>query len=238
MEYELITGEKLKSEFLFLTEQRFLFAKKSVYKGITYYNCYDELCSIRVKVDERGHCQYTTENESHLHDHHYEIFLKWKLINEIKTSVRTTTMTPKEAFDEHCNRPLFQNVARELEFYSIKTTLHRIKRRECPREPITASDIPSIFEDENVLARFGKTVQVSQDIFYKGCVNSGREGGGESVVSCIFASETIIRKINLTAPSQRKFYLDGTFYVVPSMFYQLLIVTFKLKKSLFLSFMC
>lgn len=64
---------------------------------------------------------------------------------------------------------------------------------------------------------------MSQDIFYKGCVRSG----GESVVSCIFASETIIKKINLTAPCDRKFYLDGTFFVVPSMFYQLLIITFQ-----------
>lgn len=203
-----------------------LFSKKSVYKGITYFKCYDEFCTTRIKVDERGVCQYTTEN-CHLHDPHNEIFLKWKLINEIKTCIRTTTMTPKEAFDEHCNRPLFQSVARELEFYSIKTTLHRIKRRECPREPITANDIPSIFEDDNVFARFGKTVQVSQDIFYKGCVNSGRERGGESVVSCIFASDTIIKKINQTDQLQRKFYLDGTFYVVPDIFYQLLIVTFQ-----------
>lgn len=77
-------------------------------------------------------------------------------VNEIKTCVRTTTMTPKETFDEHYNRPLFQSVAREVEFYSIKITLHRIKRRECPREPITSSDIPSIFEDDNVLPGLGK----------------------------------------------------------------------------------
>lgn len=226
MEYELVPGEKLKTQFLFLVESKFLFMKKSVYKEITYFVCYDDQCSVRLKVDNRGNCVYVNEN-IHLHDHHLQIFLKWKLVNEIKCSIRTTTMTPKEAFDESCNKPIYQNVARELEFYSMKSTLHRIKRKECPSEP-TANNIPDFFDNEHVMTRFGQTIQVNPDVFYRGCV-----GNGENDVSCVFASETIIKKIRLTAPAERKYYIDGTFYVVPAMFYQLVIMTFQVDNTTF-----
>lgn len=85
-----------------------------------------------------------SNDDIHFHDNHLQIFLKWKLVNEIKCCTRSTIMTPKEAFDQCCNMPCYQLVSRELEFYSMKS-LHRIKRKECPSEPVTANSISKFF---------------------------------------------------------------------------------------------
>lgn len=76
--------------------------------------------------------------------------------------------------------------------------------------------------------RFGQTIQVVPEVFYRGCVDNG-----DGDVSCIFASETSIKQIKLTSKQQIKYYIDGTFFVVPSMFYQLVIITFQVENTTF-----
>lgn len=218
MDYELIDGERKGSSFLYLNQEKFFFRSKSR-PGSTYFDCFEDLCNVRVKIDQNNICTVSSSEHFHDHENHQQIFLKWKLINEIKNQVRVSTSTCKDIFDEICAKAEYQTAARQLQFNSLKSTLYRIRKAECPGNPLNASDVEALFENVNTLERFGKTKTANPQLFYQGTISEGDK------VAVIFGSPQIIQRLSET---NRRYYVDGTFSVVPNQFYQLLIVGIEL----------
>lgn len=223
MNYEIVEGERKGSSFVYLTNDKYLFRQKSKSGDIRYFECFDDICDARIKIQPDNLCSYVRQIE-HYHDTHHEIFLKWKLLNEIKDKVRTSTRTCKEIFDDICEKIEYRGVARQLQFGSLKATLHRIRKSEAPENPHQAANVEAIFDDPATFERFGKSLGVNPEPFYRGTITIGEK------VGVIFGSGDIIRNLNQT---NRRYYIDGTFSIVPQQFYQLLIVGVEYEKHMF-----
>lgn len=135
-----------------------------------------------------------------------------------------STSTCKEVFDETCAKTEYQSVARQLQFGNLKATLYRVRKEGCPGNPQRTSEVEEIFSVQGTYERFGKTIGVNPQPFYRGTVKIGEK------IGVIFSSPEIQRKLHQT---NRHYYIDATFSVVPQQFYQLLIVGVEYEKHMF-----
>lgn len=90
MDYTIVPGERKGSLFIYLTDEKFLFRQKSKRGGTTYFECFEDCCSARIKIDINSSCSYIA-NREHIHEIHESSFLKWRVTNEIKEKVRMST---------------------------------------------------------------------------------------------------------------------------------------------------
>lgn len=100
----------------------------------------------------------------HTLETHEQIYLKWKLTNEIKDLVRMSHSSCKEVFDEVCGKAEYQNVARQLLFGNLKSTSHRIRKAECPSNPASPIDVQTLFELPGTMEGFGKTLTLYPEL--------------------------------------------------------------------------
>lgn len=98
----------------------------------------------------------------------------------------------------------------------MKRQLSRLKNKRYPKRPETINQIRNAFSDLD-LYEFCETLDKSKRL-YVDTVES------EGYSFCLFASFGTIDFITQNI-SQRRYLVDGTFKVVPSQFYQLLIIS-------------
>lgn len=119
----------------------------------------------------------------------------------------------------------FRNQSSDLQFSTYERTLRRIKNSSMPPSPKDIEGIEEAFANEEVNRLYGQTMHtdnVDKNQFYRTTYRCDDFGYS------VFASQRTIDLIhdNYTV-AQRKYLMDATFYVVPLLFMQLLIIYFQ-----------
>lgn len=117
------------------------------------------------------------------------------------------------------HRKNFRLLETDLEFNKIKRQLYRIKNSKYPKIPRTIGEIKEVYEEANILEKFGRNLDETHEL-YVGTVEKA------TYSFTVFVSHKTIDLVEKNIPpSHRKYLIDGTFKIVPSQFYQLMIIS-------------
>lgn len=104
----------------------------------------------------------------------------------------------------------------------IKRNCVRLKNLISPNAPRTVSGVASVFENEATMLKYGYTCSANPVRFYVGCEDEIDYG------FVTFKSQVLIDQ--LAKISEKEYYIDGTFRVVPNgEFAQLLVLHYEYK---------
>lgn len=87
MQFEIVNGQRRNSKLLYSIDEKQLYIKKSVIRGITYYTCYKKNCKSRVDVSRDGVLTKAANFIEHNHLDEEKLFLELKAIKKIKDDV-------------------------------------------------------------------------------------------------------------------------------------------------------
>lgn len=119
----------------------------------------------------------------------------------------------------------------QLKYSSVKFQLQKIRDRQYPKNPIqnegdTFLDIhkkyTAIMNEPNILEEFGQTLDKNNQLYFGSVLRS-------TYAFHVFASERIID--NVKKLKKKNYLIDGTFSIVPRLFYQLLIIAVEYKND-------
>lgn len=110
----------------------------------------------------------------------------------------------------------------KLKFNRVKRSLGRLKNKEYPKRPKTLQQVQNAFENPD-LFEFCETLDKSGRIHVVTVIT-------DEYSFCLFASFKTIDFIKENI-DQRYYLMDGTFKIVPSQFYQLLIISIEFKND-------
>lgn len=114
----------------------------------------------------------------------------------------------------------------KLNFESISRQLYRLRDKQYPKRPSTDEEIQQAFENDDIFAEYGRTLDKRRPFYAGSVVKKNR------YAFHVFASFGIIDMVKKhIPPEQRKFLLDGTFKIVPRRFRQLLIIAIEYKND-------
>lgn len=107
--------------------------------------------------------------------------------------------------------------------------LRRLKGNKYPGKPTNSSQIKQYYEDENTRAVFGFNLSKTHPFYIETVEFELYE---QNLSFTLFASHQIISFIEThIPPDQRRYLIDGTFDVCPTVYYQLLIITIEFKND-------
>lgn len=118
----------------------------------------------------------------------------------------------------------------KLKFKSVKYQLRNLKDPVYPKKPATEKDeapfdihrkYTTLMNEPETLKNFGRTLDKAHKLYFGSVVR-------KAFTFHVFASICIIKLIEsciVKEKMKRKFLIDGTFRVVPRLYYQLLIIT-------------
>lgn len=160
-------------------------------------------CCARGVIDgENFRSTYAIHNHTSDNEHISVLELRHRLL----TAARTTTTPLRQLFDSIC---LDNNVAHLISFASMESTMRLHRRKQYPPLPLLIDELCLTLETNPFLFNIhGKN-------FFKCFVDAGEDG------KCIVLSSDFL--INVLRDS-RQLVIDGTFKVVPSLFYQLVTI--------------
>lgn len=114
----------------------------------------------------------------------------------------------------------------QLRFKRIKRNLYRLRDKRYPKRPSTDEEIQKAFENDDISAEFGQTLDKRRPLYAGSVVEKN------NYAFYVFASFGIIEMVKKhIPPDQRKFLMDGTFKIVPRRFRQLLIIAIEYKND-------
>lgn len=117
------------------------------------------------------------------------------------------------------------NSESQLDYEKIKRQLFRIKNGNYPPIPKTVEDISTAFEVEEVRTMFGYTLDGTHSLYIGTSIE-------QRFAFSVFASKKIISLIEeFIPPKERRYLIDGTFKVVPRMFYQLIVISIEFEND-------
>lgn len=124
----------------------------------------------------------------------------------------------------------------KLSFKSVKFQLRKLRDRTYPKKPVekkgeTPFDVhkkyTALINEPKVLEEFGRTLDKVHKLYFGSVVRY-------DYTFHVFASTRIIELIESCITKEklkRKYLIDGTFRIVPRLFYQLLIITVEYKND-------
>lgn len=130
----------------------------------------------------------------------------------------------------------------KLSFNSVKHQLRNLRDPEYPKKPDTEKhETPydvhrkytALINEPKVLEEFGRTLDKVNKLYFGSVVRN-------AFTFHVFASMCIIKLIESCITKEklkRKYLIDGTFRVVPRLFYQLLIITVEYKNDVRIFFL-
>ena len=130
--------------------------------------------------------------------------------------------TVAEGMGQHSKRQIFDRVTREhsrgseVSFPEIERSLHRAQRRGQPKVPSSAAEACQLLQEEGIAMEYGRNMQMMLD-----------DDTGE--IALVFYSPDMERFL----AGAESINFDGTFFVVPSQFYQLFSIHFLYKDHTF-----
>lgn len=166
--------------------------------------------------------------KSHLHEDQEDKYERDKFDNRVKEEIRTSVTGINEIFNNNLTKD--EKGGANIPFNKKRRNYARIRSGTTPAGPKTLEDIVSAYENTATMKKYGYTSGDPPTLFYHGTVNHKDYG------FTIFATEFITRQIS--EMSERRYFADGTFRVVPSgCFQQLFVVHVELQNhvSLFSS---
>lgn len=114
MNFEIIPGKRRNSELLYVIEQKMIHMRKSVYKGVSKFECRQQNCKARVNLLSDGKCVVAKKYVEHNHDNEEEAYKELKALNAIKRDcedaawalggTKTNLCTIRSAFRKTCER--------------------------------------------------------------------------------------------------------------------------------------
>lgn len=230
LEYIIVDGKTFGSTLLYLVNQKFLFKMHdNANEGKTvYFKCYSPRCSARIKiiniVNGTGQTLYSNPNHTS-HGNHESICTQFQLMGAIKKQIVTSSLPIKEIFEEQCRKPEFQDAAHYLEYSKLRNGFAKLRNNTVPRIPSSAELVDIEFQRPEVKNVYGMSKHFPiPNLCYRGSV--GNCSQSQSGISTIFYSETIGSQLGNT---NRKLHIDGTFFVVPKIYNQLLIIHIEVK---------
>lgn len=121
-----------------------------------------------------------------------------------------------------------------MKYKSVKFQLQKIRDRQYPKNPDKKKGDTSlevhkkyavIMNEPNILEEFGRSLDKTQKLYFGSVLR-------KAYTFHVFASERIIENIIRHMSNRKKNYLmDGTFSIVPRLFYQLLIIAVEYKND-------
>lgn len=112
MDFEIICGKRRNSELIYIPEQKMIYAIKSVYKGVSKYECRQKSCKARINLLPDGKCVLAKKYVQHNHEHEEEAYRELKALNNIKKdcqdmagalgATKTNLSTIRAAFRKTC----------------------------------------------------------------------------------------------------------------------------------------
>lgn len=230
MEYMIVEGKTYGSTLLYLINQKYLFKMHDNAKDgkTVYLRCYSKRCSARLKiiniVNGTGDISYSNSHHSS-HECHETLCKEYQLMGAIKTQIVSSSLPIKEIFEEECSKPEFQGVAQSLEYAKLRNGFSKLRNKTIPKIPQSAELVDVEFQKPEVKKLFGMSKHFpTPNVFYKGSV--GTSAQSQNGISTIFYSEIIGSQLENT---NRKLHIDGTFFVVPKIYNQLLIIHIEVK---------
>lgn len=107
----------------------------------------------------------------------------------------------------------------------MKRQLIEIKNSSYPKIPKTIKEIQLAFQDENIWERFGMTLDGVHELYSGMKIDNSHS-------FLVFGSQKVIENICTYIPQEnRKLLIDGTFKIVPRLFYQLIVVCVEFKND-------
>lgn len=219
--------------------------------SVIYPRCFCP-CFARAIIHQNK-CVRNTTNHSD-HGNHNNIYNELKLLSRIKKSCRNSganlashKVSTKEIFYRELARLIciifFYNknvYKRELLFYrftreydrdvqldydKIKRQLLRIKNQANQTVPKTIQEIQTAFEQKDVQAIFGSTLDGKNKLYFSTLIE-------DDFSFIVFASEKVMSLIKKFIPIEnRRYLIDGTFKVVPRIFYQLIVIAIEFEND-------
>ena len=107
----------------------------------------------------------------------------------------------------------YKEVAADITFGTVERGLQKHRRKYIPPTPQDPSDFIRMLQNEENLKRYGT---LTDDQFYSGSVECGNDRHIILVNNYVLGKIRTCDKISIN--------IDGTFSIVPNIFYQLLIV--------------
>ena len=198
MEVTLVEGKKLNS--VNYQSGGYLYTKVRSSQQFTYVRCTlnrSSGCPGYAKIDNALNTLIPTS----AHDHGEEAYKIGEslLRNKLKRAAEISSERLREVFNETCREEPFNNM---VTFRHIESSMCKRRRRLLPPLPKDAGDFTQLI----VKSPFAH--------LYRGSVNH------DGAVAVIFASDFMLMKMN----NVDKIQFDGTFFTVPSIFYQLFTV--------------
>lgn len=214
MEFEITAGFKVNSKLLYSADKQ-LFQKTSEKNSTSYYKCYVENCSAKIKLDTGALCcSYIDGSSIHTHgtqEYSYNLF---KVDNKMKIRCSTEKKRPRDIFDEEC--VMNQEATQNMQYAKRHRTFKYHQKNGLPQNPKTLEDVKAFFEDSDIMTKIGQTLHTTDPkLFYQDTVIT------PTFAYAIFSSEAILANL----PVNRSVRIDCTFKCVPkSPFTQLLIL--------------
>lgn len=122
----------------------------------------------------------------------------------------------------------------QLKYKSVKFQLKKLRDRQYPKKPVkgkhdTTFEVhkkyTALINEPNNLEEFGRTLDKTKQLYFGSVVK-------RDYTFHVFASERIIDIIrNHMSNAKKNYLIDGTFQIVPRLFYQLLIITVEFKND-------
>lgn len=113
----------------------------------------------------------------------------------------------------------------QLDISKMKRHLDRTKNSKHPKCPKTCGELKELFEEQNIIDKYGYNLKASEKLFIDTIVN-------ENWAFSLFASFSVIKFIkDHIDPRSRNYLIDGTFDCAPRLFYQLLIISIEYKND-------
>lgn len=121
-----------------------------------------------------------------------------------------------------------------LKYKSVKFQLRKLRDTQYPKKPVKEKrdtnyevhkKYTKMLNEPNILEEFGRTLDKTKQLYFGSVVRP-------AYTFHVFASEQIMSNIERHMSNTKKNYLiDGTFRIVPRLFYQLLVITVEYKND-------
>lgn len=113
----------------------------------------------------------------------------------------------------------------KLDFKKMKQRMNQVKNKSYPRIPKTALEIQNFFRVPANIDEHCSTMDTASSLYVDTIVTA-------DYAFTVFASHAIINIVRRNIdPNERNYLIDGTFKVVPKVFYQLITISIEYKND-------
>ena len=203
MEYSVIEGKKLNSKNY--ESEGFRYVKTRECEGSIYIKCAlfrTNSCPCIGRIDKATNLM----NLTHIHNHDTASYNDTKIIlsNSIKRKAEVSTASLREIFNETCRE---SDGASSVTFRSLGSSMYKRRRTLQPKLPVSVQEFDILLKESQYFDYHLQTVIDADQMAF------------------VFGSNHMIDMLKDTSDTQ----FDGTFKVVPRLFYQLFTIFINVK---------